>query len=215
MKARLLRRFAQSRKYRILCALKRHGARSVPDLLRSIRLSYMGIKQHCVELERDGFLVKKRKPKAAGRGRPEQMYELTAAAADFFPRHDTSLVRQVMSVLKRIYGTNAPEKVLFTIYQDVIQEYRKKMESLLIEDRLRDFLRLREQDGYLLEAKPEGNSRRWDVIECHSPIVGLVEEFPILRNFELQLYQKVLHPHVRQSKFSLAPYRAVYEIPNT
>jgi predicted ArsR family transcriptional regulator len=215
MKSKLIRKFAQGQKYRILCALKRDGALSVPDLLKSIQLSYMGIKQHCIELERDGYLVKKRKPKLSGRGRPEQMYEITAAAEDFFPRHDTPLTLQIMSALRTLYGTNAPEKILFTLYQDLAQQYRKRMSSMLLEDRVRDFVHLREQDGYLLELVPGTNGTAWEVTECHSPISGLIGEFPILLKFELQVYQKILHPKVLQEKVSSSPYRVGYQIPKS
>jgi predicted ArsR family transcriptional regulator len=208
MGSKLIRKVARGQKYRILCELKRHGASSVPDLLKKIRLSYMGIKQHCIELERDGYLIKKKKPKTSGRGRPEEMYDLSAAASEWFPCHDTPLTRSIMTGLKKLYGTNAPEKILFTIYQDISQDYRKAIHSMLLEERVQEFLRLREENGYLVDF--ETQSTGWTISECHSPIADLLKEFPILLKFELQVYQKAIHPMMYQMHISVDPYRVVY-----
>jgi predicted ArsR family transcriptional regulator len=214
MGSHLAQKFARTQKYKILRTLKEHGSLSVPDLLKKLDLSYMGIKQHCIELERDGYLMKKRRPKASGRGRPEQAYELTPDAEEFFPLHDSLLTRQIISALRQLYGTNAPEKILYTIYQNRINQYREKMSAMLIEDRIREFVSLRENDGYLLELLPQQDrGSSWKILEYHSPLQGLLAEFPILMNFELQLYQKALHPQTRRSQYQKNPFRSTYSIP--
>ena len=65
-----------------------------------------------------------------------------------------------------------------TIYQDIAQDYRKSIHSMLLEERVQEFLRLREDNGYLVdfENQPTG----WTISECHSPIADLLKEFPIL-----------------------------------
>jgi predicted ArsR family transcriptional regulator len=210
MRSPLTQRFARTQKYKILRTLKEHAALSIQDFLQKLDLSYMGIKQHCIELERDGFLVKKRRARASGRGRPEQAYELTPSAEEFFPQHDTLLTRQIISALRQLYGTNAPEKILFTIFQNRIAYYREKTASATLEERLEKFMSLREGDGYFLNLQKE--EQKVKIVEYHSPLQGLLAEFPILMNFELQLYQKSIHPEMHRSQFQKKPYRAVYTI---
>jgi predicted ArsR family transcriptional regulator len=211
MKSPFAQKFVRTQKYKILRSLKEHGALSVPDFLKKLDLSYMGIKQHCIELERDGFLVQKRRARKSGRGRPEQTYELSPSAEEFFPQHDTLLTRQIIYALRQLYGTNAPEKILFTIFQNRIASYREKITALLLSDRINEFIELREQDGYFLELITEEGL--FNILEYHSPLQGLLAEFPILMNFELQLYQKTLNPEVHRVQYQKKPFRAVYSIP--
>ncbi len=213
MKSRLIRKFAKTQKYRVVCSLKRHGSLAVRDLMKSIPLSYMGIKQHCLELERDGYVEGKRKPKTSGRGRPELVYVLTPQASELFPSHETPLLIEVIVALRQLYGTNAPEKILFTIYQKQAVHYRTHLSSTVQEERVRDFVQLREKEGYLIEWNPEPKKSGWRVTECHSPLITLLSDFPILMNFELQLYQKILSPQTRKVEHTRDPYRVVYEIP--
>ena len=56
MQSRLLRKLAKSQKYQILSEIKRSQGLSVSELCVRIKLSYMGVKQHCVSLEKDGYL---------------------------------------------------------------------------------------------------------------------------------------------------------------
>ncbi len=213
MKSRLIRKFAKSQKYRIVCALKRTGPLTVRDLMAAIPLSYMGIKQHCLELERDGYLAGKRKPKAATRGRPELLYALTPSATELFPSHETPLLLEVISALRHLYGTNAPEKVLFTIYHKQLLAYKAQVQGATLQDRVSAFVQMRETEGYLISWNGSGEDRMWTIAECHSPLAGLLSDFPILLNFELQLYQKILHPRARRIQRTEDPYRVVYEIP--
>lgn len=211
MRASLPQRFEKSQKYNILRALKHSGALSVHDLLKKVNLSYMGVKQHCIELERDGFLNKKRRAKLTGRGRPEQAYELTSNAENLFPQHVNVLTKEIIFALRQLYGTNAPEKILFTIQQNRIQSYREKISSMLLEDRIHDFIKLREKDGYFVDF--EGRKDGFTIREHHSPLQSLCQEFPFIMAFELQLYQKVLHPKAHRNEHQKIPYKASYSIP--
>ena len=215
MRDRFLKKFQKSPKYRILVALKKGGALSVGELKSRLSLSYMGIKQHCLQLERDGVIDHRRRALKNKMGRPELAYGLTPLAETYFPSHDTPFTHELLESLAGLYGRNAPEKILYTAYQNRIQSYRKKLAALLVEDKIDQFCKLREKDGYLLDVKGAG-SEGWIVTEYHSPIGALLANYPILSHFELQLYQKLFHPQVKRTLLRTgAPYQAVFEIPHS
>src|SRR5437868_15483841 len=116
MKSRLLRKIAKSQKYQILSEIKRSQGLSVSELCDRIKLSYMGVKQHCVALEKDGYLDTWRRPK--GMGRPEKAYRLTDSAQEFFPTEYTHFTLEILETVAKVYGEAAPEKILYQIYQD-------------------------------------------------------------------------------------------------
>lgn len=68
----LLREIVHAPVLEIILLLKRSTGMSVNELCREMKMSYMGVKQHCVELEKKRLLDTWRRPKPAGR--PEKVY---------------------------------------------------------------------------------------------------------------------------------------------
>src|SRR5436853_100367 len=66
MNQRLLAEIGRTQRLEILNSLKRTRGMSVNELVDKMRMSYMGIKQHCLTLERDGYLDTWRRPQKEG-----------------------------------------------------------------------------------------------------------------------------------------------------
>src|ERR1700735_5001602 len=147
MKSKLLRKIAKSQKFLILAEIKRSQGLSVSQLCDRINLSYMGVKQHCVSLERDGYLDTWRRPK--GMGRPEKAYRLTPLAQDFFPSEHTNFTGEILRSLEEVYGPAAPDKILYQIYQNQTTKMQAKVTGNTLEERIRSLVALRDQDGYM------------------------------------------------------------------
>ena len=82
MNQRLLAEIGRTQRLEILNTLKRTRGLSVNELVEKMKMSYMGIKQHCLTLERDGYLDTWRRPQKMGR--PEMVYRLTRRTHDLF-----------------------------------------------------------------------------------------------------------------------------------
>src|SRR5437762_11644555 len=75
MNQRLLAEIGRTQRLEIVNALKRSRGLSVNELVDRMRMSYMGIKQHCMTLQHDGYLDTWRRPQNIGR--LEMVYRLT------------------------------------------------------------------------------------------------------------------------------------------
>src|SRR5258708_25867827 len=75
MNQRLLAEIGRTQRLEILNSLKRTRGMSVNELVERMGMSYMGIKQHCLTLQRDGYLDTWRRPQKMGR--PDMVYRLT------------------------------------------------------------------------------------------------------------------------------------------
>ncbi len=62
MNQRLLAEIGRTQRLEIGNALKRSRGLSVNEMVDRMRMSYMGIKQHCLTLQRDGYLDTWRRP---------------------------------------------------------------------------------------------------------------------------------------------------------
>src|SRR5207245_22071 len=82
MNQRLPAEIARTQRLEILNSIKRARGMSVNELVERMKMSYMGIKQHCLTLQRDGYLDTWRRPQKMGR--PEMVYRLTRRSHDLF-----------------------------------------------------------------------------------------------------------------------------------
>src|SRR5205814_3366183 len=82
MNQRLIAEIGRTQRLEILNSLKRTRGMSVNELVERMKMSYMGIKQHCLTLQRDGYLDTCRRPQKMGR--PEMVYRLTARTQVLF-----------------------------------------------------------------------------------------------------------------------------------
>src|SRR5262250_2960845 len=108
MNQRLLAEIGRTQRLEIVNALKRSRGLSVNELVNRMRMSYMGIKQHCLTLQRDGYLDTWRRPQKMGR--PEMVYRLTRRSHDLFAADSNQFTFDLLKSAQEIYGANAPEK---------------------------------------------------------------------------------------------------------
>src|SRR5213083_1030041 len=107
MNQKLLAEIGRTQRLEILNSLKRSKGMSVNELVRKMKMSYMGIKQHCLTLQRDGYLDTWRRPQKMGR--PEMVYRLTRRSHDLFEVDSNRLTLDMLRSAQDIYGRNAPE----------------------------------------------------------------------------------------------------------
>ena len=194
MNSDLLQKLVKSQKYQILAEIKRSQGLSVAELCKRVNLSYMGVKQHCISLEKDGYLDTWRRPK--GMGRPEKAYRLTARAQDFFPSEYTNLTCQILDSVLTVYGPAAPEKILFQIYQNQSAFLRGRIEGVTLEERARSLATWRAQEGYMAEYYFNPDVREHQIIEYHSPVLSILDRLPIVRELEEKLFENILQARV-------------------
>jgi predicted ArsR family transcriptional regulator len=198
MKNKLLKKVSKNPKLLILTEIKRSQGLSVSELCDRIGLSYMGVKQHCIALEKDGYLDTWRRPK--GMGRPEKAYRLTEGAQDFFPTEYSNLTTEILESVNDVYGPTAAEKILHNIYDKDGKALRKHITADTVEERCRQLAQLREERGYMSEFNMDEDTGRFQVIEYNSPILICLDRFPILRDLERQMFEKLLRAPVKRDE---------------
>ena len=107
MNQRLISEIGRTQRLEIINSLKRTRGMSVNELVEKMKMSYMGIKQHCLTLQRDGYLDTWRRPQKMGR--PEMVYRLTRRSHDLFQADSHQLTLDLLKAAQEIYGPNAPE----------------------------------------------------------------------------------------------------------
>src|SRR5260370_6580457 len=94
--------------------LKKTQGLAIGELASRLDLRYMGVKQHCEALERQGFLDTRRRPKPIGR--PEIDYRLTPKASSFFPAAANSATIKILQTARLLYRPNDPKQLLVGLF---------------------------------------------------------------------------------------------------
>jgi len=193
MFSQALRDIARPSQVEILETLKKSEGMPISDLAKELSMSYMGVKQHCVNLEKKGYLECWRIPRVeSGVGRPEKLYRLTEAVDPLLPQAGVELTLEFLAVVKEQFGDTAPEKVLLRFFQKRQESWLKRITvGRSIVERSTRFVELWETHGASARVHYErGEGLR--IEEFHNPLRLIYDEYPTARRFELEMMEQLL-----------------------
>ncbi|MDI1313497.1 hypothetical protein [Prosthecobacter sp.] len=193
----LLREMLHSPVLDIVQRLKHSTGMTVTELRTAMKMSYMGVKQHCVELEKAGFLDTWRRAKAAGR--PEKLYRLTSKADALFLGCGLTMTLELLSTAEKVFGESAPPKLLFTYFQAKGEEWTAKLtKAATLEERARLLARLRSADGCMCACETDAQGRLL-LVEHHRPLRELAARYSIVDELECEMIERLMGCEVRRS----------------
>lgn len=189
----MLVEIGRSQRVAIVHELKRSQGMAVKALAARLKMSYMGVKQHCLDLERDGYLDTWRNPRPVGR--PEMLYRLTRKADELFPADSNAMSLQLLATAKQLFGPTAPGKMLVLYFRAKTDGYLEKVRGDDATARAKWLARVREREGCMatLETEP-----KLVIIERHSPIADLLTAYPETERLERGMVEKVVGATVRR-----------------
>jgi len=197
MNQKLLAEIGRTQRLEILNSLKRTKGMSVNELVEKMKMSYMGIKQHCLTLERDGYLDTWRRPQKMGR--PEMVYRLTRRTHDLFQSDSNQFTLDLLQSVQEIYGPNAAEKLLYNVFERKTAALKDKVKGDIVAERAKWLARIRDNEGYMAQFTTNENGGP-QIVECHSPILNLLERYPIIARLEQDMFEAVLGTKVRREE---------------
>ena len=198
MNQQLLAEIGRTQRLEILNTLKRTRGLSVNQLVERMHMSYMGIKQHCLTLERDGYLDTWRRPQKMGR--PEMVYRLTRRSHGLFQADSNAFTIELLTSIEEIHGPSAPEKLIYHLYERKTEELRPKIKGATVEERAKELASLRDGEGYMSQYTADPSDGGPQILECHSPIMNLVEKYKFIGRLEQDMFEKLLQVPVRREE---------------
>jgi predicted ArsR family transcriptional regulator len=201
MKQRLIEQVGRSARLKVINELKRTQGLCVGSLAERLKMSYMGIKGICLDLQKRGLVDTWRRPQE--RGRPQMVYRLTPRAHDLFPTACNEMTIDILEAGQRLYGATAPEKLLLLAFQKKAESYLEHVHGDTLAARRKELFKLRDQEGYMPELDEEDDLQA-RIIEHHSPILDVLRAFPITAKFETELFQRVLGVDVFREEVSFS-----------
>jgi predicted ArsR family transcriptional regulator len=132
-------------------------------------------------------------------GRPEMVYRLTRRTHDLFQSDSNQFTLELLHAVQEIYGPNAAEKLLFNVFERRTAALKEKVKGETVAERAKSFSRLRDNDGYMSQftTSEEGGPQ---ILECHTPLLNLLDRYPIIGRLEQDMFEALLGTNVRREE---------------
>ena len=189
------REIAPSVSWDILLRIKRSGGMSVNELCPVMKMSYMGVKQHCDALRKRGYLETWRRSK--GTGRPEKIYRPTEKLELVLPQWGNELSLALLAIVNQLNGETAAERLLHQFFLQKGDRLVLKIKGVTAKERAAELARLRNADGCLCTVLNDAeNGLR--MVEQHNPLSEIIRLYPNVCEMETRMIEKILRAQVQR-----------------
>ncbi len=174
---------------RLLLILKRQGPKSLVELAGAMGISKMGVHKHLVNMEDRGLV--ERFYERNGVGRPRVWFRLSQKSSGLFPKAYSEISLSALSFIERKLGRDSVEQVLRERQNDLYAKYSEKLAGKECFDRVKELARLRDEDGYMAEARRVGKNSI-ELLEHNCPILQIASKYQEACWTEQQLFTRLL-----------------------
>ena len=201
------RAHVDSRRETILAFLKTRGRATLGDVAAHLEVSKQGALRHLEALETAG-LATVASAVPHGRGRPENVYRLTAAAGSHFPDGHRDLTGELVEFLsddqlKQFFERRAAR---------LEAEYAPRLAGLDFQARVRELAKLATEHGHMAEVVELANGGL-AIRHCNCPIQDVAARTGLPCLNEQQMYERLLGaPVTRSTWMAEAANDCTYEV---
>jgi predicted ArsR family transcriptional regulator len=175
----------------IIEQLKLKGEMSITDLASFMGMSYMGVKQHCEALHKLGYLDRLRTPRKEV-GRPEITYHLSRKVDAIFPDAGISLTLSILKNMKNLFGSTAPEKLLFQYFVDLQEQWKSRLSrAKSLVEKATILSDLRQKEGCFSRCFYDVQ-KGFRIKEFHHPLWEIFIYYPSAVMMELRMMEQLL-----------------------
>lgn len=186
-----------STKQDILQHLLKQGQCTAQELAERLQVSPQAVRRHLKDLETDGLIV--HQVVQARMGRPNYTYVLSQEGRDRFPDRYDDFAVALLDTLAETVGADQMGSILRKQWERKAMEYRDRIGSGSLKERVAKLVELRRAEGYMAECHPvdatgaiveEGD--RFILTEYNCAISHIAESFPSVCGHELEMFAVAL-----------------------
>ncbi|GAB4536337.1 MAG: iron-sulfur cluster biosynthesis transcriptional regulator SufR [Pleurocapsa sp.] len=182
-----------STKQNILQYLLKQGQATAKQLAETLNLSSQAIRRHLNELEADGLIEYESVQR--GMGRPQHIYQLSHEGRDrVLPHQYGEFAVSFLNTLAETVGEEQVSRVLEKQWQRKAAEYRDRLGTGSLKQRVAKLVQLRQEEGYMAELHPmkPQTEQKFILAEHNCAISEVAESYPSICGHELEMFAAVL-----------------------
>ncbi|MBY2983460.1 helix-turn-helix transcriptional regulator [Rhizobium leguminosarum] len=196
----------QSPAKRILILIKTDGPQLAAAIGDALGISGEAARQQLSKMAEEG-LVEPVTVAAAGRGRPRQLWHLTASGNRQFPDGHAELTANLLGTLVEQLGPAALDTVIAAREAETLQRYRQELSKAHdLAARVEALAGIRTREGYMADCWRQADGS-FMLVENHCPICAAATACAGFCRSELETFRAVLSAEVERSEHILAGAR--------
>lgn len=196
----------QSPANRILILIKTDGPQLAAAIGDALGISGEAARQQLSKMAEEG-LVEPVTVAAAGRGRPRQLWHLTASGNRQFPDGHAELTANLLGTLVEQLGPAALDTVISAREAETLKRYREELSQAHdLAARVEALAGIRTREGYMADHWQEADGS-FMLVENHCPICAAATACAGFCRSELETFRAVLGADVERSEHILAGAR--------
>ena len=201
----------QSPANRILLLLKTEGPQLGSAVGDHLGISAEAARQQLTKLGEEG-LAEPVTEQGSGRGRPRQLWQLTAAGHQTFPDGHAELTAGLLSLISEQLGPGALDTVISARETETLARYRQDVSAPDLGERVRQLAAIRSREGYMADCWQEEDGS-FTLVENHCPICAAASVCAGFCRSEIETFRAVLGARVERSEhILLGARRCAYSI---
>src|SRR5919199_878887 len=174
----------------IVKLLKTEGPLGSAQLAERLGLTAMAVRLHLYALQSEGLVTAEDRPSPVGR--PAKFWRLTREADRHFPEAYAELNVALIDAMQETFGAEGLNRVLASRCRAQQTDYAKRIRpGDPLKKRLTELARVRTEEGYMAEVRPEGGGS-FLLVENHCPICAAANACQGFCSTELDLFRSVL-----------------------
>lgn len=174
----------------IVHLLKQEGALDAETLAMHLEITAMAVRQHLYALQDEQLVTYEEEPRPMGR--PAKLWQLTPAAARFFPDGYAELTLSLLNSVKEAFGEAGLDRLLEIRTRQQLAAYTQHLKrKRSLKQRLKALAEIRTDEGYMADVQPQADGS-FLLVENHCPICAAASVCVGLCAQELEIFQAVL-----------------------
>ncbi|MEL7832889.1 helix-turn-helix transcriptional regulator [Fodinibius sp. Rm-B-1B1-1] len=202
-------------KKQLLDLIKRKGTISIDEAVENTNLAKTTLREHFLQLERDGYI--QRDYVRSGPGRPSLEYQLTQKGNSLFPSYESALIKELLNFLKSKGDEETIKEFFSAFWEERIEKAQYRMDQSSKKDlqaRIETLTHMLEEEGFMPEFNLDEDTKSLTIKECNCPFSEVVKETRLPCKLEAMFYKKLFNDKAeRTSHIAEGDFSCTYDIP--
>jgi predicted ArsR family transcriptional regulator len=202
-------------KKELLDRIKRKGTLSIDEAVESTELAKTTLREHFLQLERDGYI--QREYVRSGPGRPSLQYQLTPKGNSLFPSSESTLIKELLRYLKEQGDEETIEEFFQAFWEERLEKAHQRMDKSSkgdMQSRVEALAHMLEEEGFMPEFDFNEENETLTVKECNCPFSEVVKETQLPCKLEALFYKKLFNKQAeRTTHIAEGDFSCTYDIP--
>ena len=164
--------------------LERKTGATLDELVSAVGLSRTAVNQHLIALEKAGH-IQKTTPRKSG-GRPQNVYLLTEAGANLFPKQYSWFSKMLIETLRERIGEEQVSQYMYDLGVKLSAGLIPRLVGKNRAERIDEIVKIMNETGFIARTIESGGAGKLPRVECKNCVYhDLSKDYPEVCRFDI------------------------------